>query len=285
MSSIYKRSPLRWVGNKYDLLPDIHTRIPNKFSNYHEPFLGSATVFINIKKKGLSFLSDSNPNLINFFKQVKENLNDIFPIIEKKEDNEEFYIEESKKVYTDLLEQAAQFYYLNRASFNGIHRVNSSGIYNVPYRKKPRKSILDKTNLILLKNDLENVVLNACDFEYSLNNIQENDFIFLDPPYTPPPSNAKKKEVFTAYTEKPFLWSDQLRLKNFCESIIAKKAMFMMTNLFYSEIYGLFAKELQLNWCVTERYEKIGSSQNSRGLKKEYLFTNYPIIQQLKFDF
>lgn len=51
---------IRWAGGKIWLLQYLQKFLPTSFKNFHEPFLGGASVFLHIQPNGISFLSDSN---------------------------------------------------------------------------------------------------------------------------------------------------------------------------------------------------------------------------------
>lgn len=269
--SSFERSCLRWPGNKFSLLEKITSLFPTEYINYHEPFLGSASVFLNIENPNIAYLSDSNSSLINFYQQVQNNLSELVNFILDKENSESYYYSERNKIYINPIEQAAQFYYLNRTCFNGIYRVNSLGKFNVPYGFREKLQVLDLPRLLYLNKKLNKVILNSFDFSKSLSYINQDDFIFLDPPYSAKTRNAN----FNMYNEKLFSWEDQIRLVSLCKSLNERNIMFMMTNLYNKEVYDLFAKELHLNTYITERYSSIGSKPQSRGNYKEYIFTNY----------
>lgn len=271
MNNSFERSCLRWPGNKYSLLNNIIELLPTRFINYHEPFLGSATVFLNIPNYEKSFLSDKNDLLINFYKQIQSNQEELISIIKKKENTKDYFYKERNKIYNNPVEQAAQFYYLNRTCFNGIFRVNSNGKFNVPYGYRENFEILDKKKIVHLSNKFKNANLEYLEFYDTLDNINKGDFVFLDPPY----SSKRKSSSFTMYNEKLFLWDDQIRLLQYCQVLIEKKALFMITNLYNQEVYNLFAKKLRLKTYTTKRYSGIGSKIDSRGTYTEYIFINY----------
>ena len=49
---------------------------------------------------------------------------------------------------------------------------------------KTLKYDFDYDNILLVSEFLQNITIQHCDFQDSLNNVRENDLVFLDPPYT-----------------------------------------------------------------------------------------------------
>ena len=50
----YKMQPfIKWVGGKRGLLEQLLPLFPQKFENYHEPFLGGGAVFFELYSQGL----------------------------------------------------------------------------------------------------------------------------------------------------------------------------------------------------------------------------------------
>jgi DNA adenine methylase len=83
----------------------------------------------------------------------------------------------------DKIERAAQFTTLNRTGFNGLYRVNSNGLFNVPWGKYKNPSICDSSNLRNVSHVLNKdvVTIKAADYkEILLENAKEGDFIYLD---------------------------------------------------------------------------------------------------------
>jgi DNA adenine methylase len=267
----FKRSCLRWPGNKYSLLSNIIPLAESiNINNYHEPFLGSGTVFLNIPNAKKIYLSDSNESLINFYLQVQNNLKRLIAKIEKKENTELFFYEERPKKYTNDIDRAAQFYYLNRTCFNGIYRVNSEGKFNVPYGHRKNFIVADVSNLQDLQNKLKDTYINCFDFKQSLKNIKSGDLVYFDPPYR----SKTNSKSFLMYNENLFSWEDQIMLRDFCKKLLTKNVYIIINNLYNKEVYKLFCKELGLNSKITTRFSGVGSQQHSRGQIKEYLFTN-----------
>lgn len=43
---------VKWVGGKRSLLPELLKRLPAKFRNYYEPFVGGGALFFALKSEG-----------------------------------------------------------------------------------------------------------------------------------------------------------------------------------------------------------------------------------------
>jgi DNA adenine methylase len=266
--SINRLKPiLRWAGGKLWMIDHIKDYLPVKFGDYYEPFIGGASVYLNIICNNKSYISDFNPELICFYNQVKSNLINLITLTHNYNNNvDEYYRIRSINPKTEL-EIAARFYYLNRACFNGLYRVNLSGGFNVPYGHRDIK-IADIEGLKLLSQRLQNTEISCSDFEIALKNIKEGDFIFLDPPYTV----AHNINGFIEYNQHIFSWEDQQRLASCVEEIINKKAYFLMTNAYHNSIKKLYigiGKHFEI-----ERFSTISANVNSRNKISELLITN-----------
>lgn len=258
---------LRWAGGKFWMINRINELLPKDFVDYHEPFIGGASVFLNINNDNTSFISDSNSELICFYNQVKINLgNLLLRISEFKNTREEYYKIRASKPKSDL-DIAARFYYLNRTCFNGLYRVNKEGNYNVPYGFRSIE-LIDEDCFFLLRDKLQRSSISCCDFEEALKKVKQRDLVFLDPPYTV----AHNHNGFLEYNQKIFSWEDQERLASCVQEIINKNAFFFMTNAFHHSIKNLYkgiGKQFEI-----ERYSTISGNTNSRLRISEIIITN-----------
>ena len=263
---------LSWAGGKTWIQKSIKQYLPSSINNYHEPFLGGGSVFINLKSTGYiknrSFLSDRNLELINAYDIIKTKLEALIELLKEYRNEKEFYYFVRNQSYTNNVQRAAQFIYLNRTSFNGIYRVNLNGEYNVPYGYKTYNELFDFDNLVRLNRLFQNASFNSIDFEETIGNIKQNDLVFLDPPYTV----AHGNNGFIKYNQKIFAWEDQERLLRFIEQIKSKQAFFIMTNAAHKNIDSLFNNIG--GKIIINRHSLVGGKGATRKEISEYLFTN-----------
>jgi len=265
---------LRWAGGKTWLVNDIVNGLSNTFKNYHEPFLGSAALFIKLKSegyiKGKSFLNDSNNDLINTYKQIKNNPTLVAEVLKKYKNDKDSYYQIRGRLSKNKVSAACDFIYLNRTCFNGIYRVNKKGEFNVPYGYKNYKELFDYENIFNVNSLLrKNVTLTSKDFFESVVNINYKDLVFIYPQYTVNHEN----NGFIQYNEKLFSWDDQIRLKEFIRQIIKKKAYFILTNAAHESILDLFGSIAKSQ--IKIRSSLIGGKNALRGEIHEYIFSNY----------
>lgn len=262
-----KKSVIRWAGGKMWMLDQIRHMMPIEFNNYHEPFVGGGTVFINLHCKNQIFISDINVELITFYNQVKTNLKGLINYLKTFNNTSEDYYR-IRRLCPQLPEgMAARFYYLNRMCFNGLYRVNQKGVFNVPFGYR-NIDLIENEGLQSLHTSLQNTNIMCQDFELSLKDIKANDLVFLDPPYTV----AHNKNGFREYNQKIFLWEDQERLLVMVKEIIRKRAYFIMTNAYHNSIISLY-KDIG-NQYEIERYSTISGQMNSRVKISEIIITN-----------
>jgi DNA adenine methylase len=265
---------LRWAGGKTRLIERLDKYIPQNFNNYHELFLGGSSLFVHlvnnerIKKK--AFLSDINNDLINTYIQIRDSVEDVISFLATYKNNKTLYYRIRSKNVTDLKERAARFIFLNRTSFNGIYRENLKGVYNVPYGFKKYKELFDFNNLRAFSTKLQGVVLQSIDFEEYLTQIEKNDFIFLDPPYTVAHSN----NGFIKYNQKLFSIKDQKRLAEFIKKIEIRGAYFILTNAYHKNIRKIFN---DFDYEIVKRYSVIGGKNAERKRVNEFIFYNTSI--------
>jgi len=264
---------LRWTGSKRWFTKNhISEFMPKKFADYHEPFLGAGAVFFhlinNLAEERRYFLSDFNDDLINAYIQLKNNPADVITHLKGFTNSEQEYYRIRRLNFEVPEEKAAQFIYLNRTSFNGIYRVNSNGLYNVPYGKRPKVDYVTEDLLLNVSNCLQDVVIAGQSFEKSLDNIKRGDLVFLDPPYTV----AHENNGFIEYNQQLFAWEDQERLKNFIERLIEIGAYFILTNASHTSIAELYKGIGSMK--KLSRSSQVGGRNKTRRMYNELVISN-----------
>ena len=262
---------LRWAGGKRWL---VH-RMPEilgstQYNNYYEPFLGGGSIFFGLHPLKNSYLSDVNTELINAYIQVRKSPRAVSHELDRHQNSSAYYYEIREKVYSDATKRAAQFIFLNHTSFNGLHRVNLSGKYNVPYGNRKSTRIPSLEQLIQISTRLKLAKLSSADFEKTLGSAKKGDLVFLDPPYTVAHSN----NGFIEYNRRLFAFEDQGRLAVAIDRLRTKGAFFIMTNAFHDSIAELFERGDRR--LIMTRANAIGGKSAQRGSASEYLFTNLP---------
>lgn len=264
---------LRWAGGKSWLIKHIDNFLPGEgFNDYFEPFLGGGSIYFYLKSNGLiegkSYLSDTNKDLINSYKVIKSNFNDLITLLNKHKNNQKFYYAIRDKEFKNRIEQAARFIYLNRTSYNGIYRVNKDGKYNVPYGKRKLVDLYDLKNIERVSELLSDAQLSVSSFSNSLKSTKTNDLVFLDPPYTV----AHSENGFIHYNQHLFSWENQIQLSNEVDKLKSREVNFILTNANHSSIIRLYEKYKK---HLLSRASTIGGVGAKRTKYKELIITAY----------
>lgn len=260
---------LRWAGGKRWLISKYSDLFPTKYNTYIEAFLGGGSVFFYLSPQK-AILSDINHELITTYQIIKEKPVQLIQALTRHSNNhsKEYYYIVRDQNPKSKLDVGARFLYLNRTSFNGIYRVNSKGKYNVPFGEK-YKIFLDSDNFMQTSELLKNTEIVHSDFENIIDRAEENDFVFVDPPYTVTHNN----NGFVQYNEKLFSWDDQVRLAN--KLIEAKKrgVLVMATNANHEKIRELYANDFNL--VEVSRYMSISGVAKNRKEYSELVIKSY----------
>lgn len=261
-------SPIRWLGSKKKISSKIISKFPKKFDTYFELFAGSAVILFKLEQQK-SVISDTNTELIYFYKILRDSCEELIKEVLKLEVNEKTYYE-IRNWDRDLnwpfsyLKRAVRFLYLNRTCFNGVWRLNSKALFNVPYGKRENVDYKIET-LRQASSFLKRVKIYQKDFEF-FNNIKSDDLVYLDPPYA---VNSNSGE--SNYTKKEFNNKEQLRLFNFCKSLNKIGTKFVLSNSYSEDIVDLY-KEFDIEIIDIKRC--VGSLEKTRKMVQEVIITN-----------
>jgi DNA adenine methylase len=261
---------LRWAGGKrwfIKHLPLITKTL--KYNNYHEPFLGSAAVYLSLNPKKKSYLSDLNTDLVSTYIAIRDNVELVIQELQKFKNTKDDYYKIRNSNYRSDFKNAAKFIYLNQTSFNGIYRVNLKGVYNVPFGNR-QTNLYDPINLRKISDTLTNAIIEVSDFGVVSKRVRKNDLVFLDPPYT----ISHNQNGFIKYNQKLFSIEDQYRLSELIDLIKEKEAYYILTNAAHKKIEEIFDKGDKK--IFLSRPSLIGGTNAIRGVFEEAVFTNIP---------
>lgn len=262
---------LRWAGGKGWLASkiDVLFNLP-QFNNYHEPFFGGGAIYLAVNPPNEVFLSDLNQELIDTYIAIRDFPEEVIAELREYENTEQFYYNLRANVPNEAAARAARFIYLNQTSFNGIYRVNRNGIYNVPYGYR-QKNFLEEDKLREVSIYIQDAHIFQGDFDMVRRNLNANDLVFLDPPYTV--SHRATENGFIKYNQHLFSLVDQHRLSQLVDHIRDIGAYYILSNAAHNAIREIFYREGDQLYEVN-RASLIGGENAHRGQVSEYIFTN-----------
>ncbi len=289
---------LKWAGGKTQLIHEIQKYYPfnnNKIIKYAEPFVGGGAILFDILNhydiKDI-YISDINAELINTYMIIRDNINELIALLEmyqmdyillNTEKRKEYYNNKrhmfnklkSSKDKNNNIEKAALMIFLNKTCFNGLYRVNKKGEFNVPMGAYKNPLICDKENLLVVSEKLQKVKIVCSDYKSSYDFIDDNTFVYFDPPYRPITQTAN----FTAYNEFSFNDDAQKELAKYVSKLHKKGAKIVVSNSdpknideddnFFDEIYA------EHNIKRVDAARMINCKGKARGKIKELLISNY----------
>jgi len=296
---------LKWVGGKTQILDKLITEFPIQINNYHEIFLGGGSVLFTlltyikygiIKINGNIYAYDINEPLIYVYKNIQSNHDELYYEIQKiidefnscdnseinrmpKNINEATTAKENyyywiRNKYNKLSAEekktiigSAMFIFLNKTCFRGIFRIGPNG-FNVPYGHYNNPEIINREHLNEIHQLIQNVVFNCCDFSISLNNIEEDDYVYCDPPYVPETNTS-----FVGYTENGFNLTHHNALFQLIHKLTESNKKMMLSNADVKLIHDNFTNE-KYNIIPIMCKRKI-HCKNPNAKAKEVIIKNY----------
>ncbi|GHU76043.1 DNA methyltransferase [Clostridia bacterium] len=197
---------LKYRGGKSREIPWFLQYIPDNFNRYIEPFFGGGAVYFYIEPDN-AILNDVNDRLMTFYRQLR----DSYPEMRRQLDELQRQYEVNQLAFKKLKEQTPEervpnlnedlyyhirdifnspdgtyldgvlYFFINKTAYSGMIRYNNSGDYNVPFGRYPNLN----TKLVTRQHNhlLQGTELLSVDYSEIFNMAEEEDFIFLDPPY------------------------------------------------------------------------------------------------------
>lgn len=287
---------VKWAGGKSQLTNELEkmlfTDTGRVFTKYCEPMIGGGALFFDVLTKydfKELYIGDINSELINSYKVIKNNVEELIAQLKElrllflsmdADGRKHFYYETRDKFNgiklcdTTNVSKAAYFIFLNKTCYNGLYRVNRSGLFNVPMGAYKNPVIFNEENLRKIHAALQGVTIVCGDYSLSEQFIDKNTFVYFDPPYRPLSNTA----TFTAYNSYAFNDNEQIRLAKFVDQANASGAKILLSNsdskninptdTFFDELY----REYNIKRISATR--TINSKSEYRGKISELLIYN-----------
>ena len=265
---------LKWAGGKTQMLGDLLPKVPKSYGRYIEPFFGGGAMFFALQPEN-AIIADSNPELINMYRQVAENVDEVISCLKKYENTSEMFyaVREQDWMCLPKAEAAARTIFLNRTCFNGLYRVNKQGKFNVPYGKYANPRICDEEGLKAASEALKKAEILCGDYLLVLDHYaQAGDFVFLDPPYLPISEYAD----FKRYTKEQFYEEDHVELAKMIMRLQERGCHVVLTNSNHPLVHELYAP-FTIDVIQTKRH----ISCNGSTRKGEDVIVTIPPKQQV----
>lgn len=237
--NIQAKPILKWAGGKTQMLSDLIPKVPTSYGRYIEPFFGGGAMFFALQPEN-AVIADSNPELINMYRQVADHVDDVIECLKMYENTSEMFYLVRGKDWTKLpkAEAAARTIFLNKTCFNGLYRVNKKGQFNVPFGKYKNPKICDENGLRAASEILKKAEIICGDYLLVLEHYaQPGDFIFLDPPYLP----ISDYSDFKRYTKEQFYEEDHVELAKMVMTLHERGCYVILTNSNHPLVHELYA--------------------------------------------
>ena len=248
-------------------------------------FCGGCDVSINTQANTI-YANDINYHVIGILEEFQKYdaeyiLDYIDNTIEKwqlSKTNEEAY--KSFRNYYNHTKNPLDLYVLMCYSFNYQFRFNGNHDYNNPFgRNRSSFNEVMRNNLILFKQQIEDIHFSACDFcDFDYGILNTGDFIYADPPYLLTCGSYNDgKRGFRGWTEK-----DDFDLMRILTELSDRGVNFALSNVI--EHKGC-TNDALIEWIADSGYTVHGinfnynncnyHTNNRENVTKEVLITNY----------
>ena len=245
---------IKWSGGKM-----FEKYFPKHYDKYIEPFVGGGAVYFYLNPTN-AVIGDVHTELINLYTSIgKGKSQQIYDFMKITPNDEKTYYEVRDKMeINDEFDSAKRFYYQRKTCFRGMLRYNKNGKFNIPFGRYKTINYSDLANkdYETLLNRTE--ILNK-NFEYIFSTYNdENNFMFLDPPYD---------SEFTDYGYCQFGKEEQKKLAAMFKNTKIKCLMIIGKTKFIEELYnGYIVAEYDKKYKFKLYDNRIGDEINTKHL-------------------
>ncbi|MGA7722981.1 MAG: Dam family site-specific DNA-(adenine-N6)-methyltransferase [Ignavibacteriaceae bacterium] len=248
---------IKYRGGKSKEIPKLEKHIPQFSGRYIEPFFGGGAMFFYLGPKK-AIINDINSKLMAFYSGVKSNFESlqkelsevekIYCVNRKKfeelksktpnqrinDENETLYYQ-IRDMFNDLTDKkysdALLYFFINKTAYSGMIRYNAKGEFNVPYGRYANlnTSLVTKAHNKLLAN----AEIYNSDYKLIFSMAEEDDFMFLDPPYDCVFSDYGNAEHKNGFDEE-----NHIELANNYRNLKCKALMVIGRTTLTERLYG-----------------------------------------------
>ena len=250
---------IKWSGGKSDEIKMFEKYFPEHYTLYIEPFIGGGSVYFYLNPVN-AVISDVHTELIDLYKCIGTGKGkEIFDFMkENPNDENTYYKVRDEMEINDMLDSAKRFYYQRKTCFRGMLRYNKNGKFNIPFGKYKNvnyNEIINKDYEILLGRT--EILNKGFDYIFEKYN-DENNFMFLDPPYD---------SEFTDYGYCKFGKEEQKKLALLFKNTKNKCLMVIGKTKFIEDLYnGYIVAEYDKKYRFKLYDNRIGDEINAKHL-------------------
>lgn len=284
----YIKSPLNYIGGKYNLLNQIIPLFPEDINIFLDLFSGGANVGINVDANRHIF-NDMNNKINEVFRFFSDN--DSEKVIKKIEGRIEDYnlSKTNRKGFLKFREDynknpnPLDLYTLVCYSYNYQFRFNNSLEYNNPFGKNRSSFSRNmKKNLIQFSDKLDEINHEFTDeyftdIDYSF--LKKDDFVYLDPPYLI--TNGSYNDGNRGFKN----WDDkqEMAMYELMDYLTDKKIRFALSNVLEhkgnsNKMLEEYLKDKAYNMYDLNHTYRNSSYNTKQKDSREVLVTNYDPI-------
>lgn len=198
---------IKYRGGKSKEIPQIVAHIPEFSGRYIEPFFGGGALYFYLQPEK-AIINDINVKLMDFYRGVRDyypelrreldELQELYELNrrdfdalkqknpnERVEDKNEAIYYRMRDMFNGLCDKeysdALLYFFINKTAYSGMIRYNAKGEFNVPFGRYRNLN----TQLVTQahSNLLKTADIHSEDYSKIFEQANEDDFVFLDPPY------------------------------------------------------------------------------------------------------
>lgn len=276
-------SPLNYIGGKADMIDFIRKNSPQNINRFIDMFGGGFNVGINFNAEQIIY-NDCNfkvKELLEMFRNIEtidlyKYISNMIKKYKLEKGDKDSYLK-IRELYNSQPKDSRDprlLYLLILFGYQQQIRFNSSYDYNNPVGQAGfNDKILEKLVSYCRNLKEKNVVFMSKDFNDMWEHINENSFVYLDPPYLITLGSYNDgKRGFNGWTEK-----DETALLKFLNILNSKGIKFMLSNVLEHKEKK---NKILIDWIKDNNYRVIEYNERARKSRKEVLIVNYSEEEQ-----